>query len=149
MKEAVFEALYKEIDMILPSALYILAAKKQYTKKGASSLRKSVSFDVEASQAKDPQSLKLHASRVYKLVNMEKSWIRMLLSWQAGGGLPYVCNTHFLGVQCFVQYGNKHHSGTSLHAVSEQEFVSAVEKRHDMVETGHKYLEDTDNLDFA
>ena len=63
MKEEIFTQLYKEIDFIYEAAVYCLAGKKVYQKKGASSLRGAVSFD--AKEKKEAQTLRDHAKTLY------------------------------------------------------------------------------------
>ena len=42
LKKEIYEQVYREIDVIYEAALYCLAAKKQYVKKGASAVRGAV-----------------------------------------------------------------------------------------------------------
>ena len=145
LKEEICEQLYKEIDAIYESAVYCLAEKKQYTKKGASSLRNAVSFDKAAT--KSEETLKGHAEKVYKWITLKQSRLRMLMGWQAAGGLPYVSGTHLFAVQCFINCGNANHNQNEK-MVSLEAFQNAVMKRHCMEVEGHAYLKEDLSEDF-
>ena len=145
LKDEIYTQLYKEIDAIYESAVYCLAEKKQYTKKGASSLRNAVSFD--KAPKKSQEILKGHAEKVYRWITAKQSRLRMLMGWQAAGGLPYVSGTHLLGVQCFLSCGNTYHDGQGDKNVSLEVFQNAVVKRHEMELEGHAYLKAEDLAD--
>ena len=100
-------------------------------------MRNAVSFDKAAT--KSEETLKGHAEKVYKWITLKQSRLRMLMGWQAAGGLPYVSGTHLLGVQCFVAYGNSYH-GKADKTVSLEVFQNAVVRRHEMELQGHAYL---------
>lgn len=143
MKEEIFTQLYAEIEQVFESASYCLAGKKQYSKKGSSSLRTAVSFDTSA--RKDPESLRSYAANLYKWIKLPKSRLRMLINWQMAGGLPYVCGTHLLGTQCFLELGNTYHEGEGDNAITLQEFQDMVVRRHEMEHEGHAYIRAEEN----
>jgi hypothetical protein len=145
LKEEIHTQVYREIDVIYDAAVYCLAGKKQYNRKGASRLRSAVSFDPTAT--KSTETLKGHAQTMYKWIGMRKSRLRMLMSWQSAGGLPYVAGTHLVGVQCFASCGNTYHKKGDK-TVSLEEFQAAVEKRHEMDIQGHEYLNAEASEDF-
>ena len=103
-------------------------------------MRSTVSFD-KAAEKKEEEKLNASAKILYDWVRVKQSRLRMLLGWQASGGLPYVSATHLMGVQCFLAHGNKYH-GDSGNTVCLEEFQVAVLKRHDMEAKGHEYLKD-------
>jgi hypothetical protein len=138
LKEEIYTQLYKEIDMIFAAAVYCLAGKKQYIKKGASGLRTAVSF--EQVTKKSTETLKAHAQILYRWIGTKQSRLRMLMAYQAAGGLAYVSGTHLLGVQCFLSFGNTYHDGQGDKTVSLEAFQGAVVKRHEMELEGHEYL---------
>jgi hypothetical protein len=151
LKPELFSQLYKEVEVIYTSAIYCLAAKKQYTKHGASSLRTGVSVE-EVQFTKTPEKLKEHGIVLYKWLQRPQSRLRMLMSWQSAGGLPYVCGTHLLAHQCFVDFGNTYHDQNSGVGITEESFQNAVVKRHEMELSGHSYLKSDDHAfaaDFA
>ena len=143
LKEEIYTQLYREIDMIFDAAVYCLAGKKQYVKKGVSGLRTAVSFD--PSVKKEEEKLRAYAQNLYQWITLPKSRLRMLINWQMAGGLPYVSGTHLLGVQCFLACGNKYHDGEGDKAVTLQVFQNAIVKRHDMELQGHAYIKSEEN----
>jgi len=145
LKDEIYTQLYKEIDMIFEAAVYCLAGKKQFNKKGASGLRTAVSFDQTAK--KSTETLNKHAQILYKWMIIKQSRLRMLMGWQAAGGLPYVSGTHLLGVQCFLSCGNTYHDGQVDKTVSLEVFQNAVVKRHGMELEGHAYIKSEDHED--
>ena len=143
LKDDIYAQLYKEIETIYESATYCLAGKKAYTKSGGHSLRSSVSFEQPEAKKKLAE-LKTHAERLYRWMILPKSRLRMIMGWQAGGGLPYVSGTHLFGMRCFVSYGNACHNHTEK-TVCLEEFQDAVCKRHEMELQGHTYLNSEEN----
>ena len=105
----IYTQLYREIDGVFDAAIYCLAGKRQYAKKGSSSLRTGVSFDPAAK--KEEEKLRAYATNLYNWITLSKSCLRMLINWQMAGGWPYVCGTHLLGTQCFLDHGNTYHEG--------------------------------------
>ena len=69
----------------------------------------------------------------------------MLINWQMAGGLPYVCGTHLLGTQCFLDHGNTYHEGEGDKAITLQVFQDAIVKRHEMEIQGHAYVKSEGN----
>ena len=138
LKAEIYTQLYKEIDLIFDAAVYCLAGKKQYKKPDASGLRSAVSFEQKAT--KSEELLRKHAQTLYRWCTLKQSRLRMLIGWQAAGGLPYVSGTHLLGVQCFLSCGNTYHDSTESKTVSLEVFQNAVVKRHEMELVGHAYI---------
>ena len=125
-----YDELYAEIAKILPSLEYCLAPKKVSEKSGAASLRSTAQVS-EGFKQKDPKDLKVHAKAVYEWLDTTKvSRIRMLMQWQASGGLSFVSSTHHRGAQCFRYYGNSEHDGGIKNEVSLAEFQECIIKRH-------------------
>ena len=142
LKAEIYEELYNEIDMIYDCAVYCLAGKKSYVKKGASGLRSGVSFG-EQEETKTDNNMKDNAEKLYRWMILPQSRLRMFINWQSGGGLPFVSGTHLYGMRCFVSYGNTCHD-TSDKKVTSEEFQDAVCKRHEMEQEGHSYKEEKD-----
>ena len=132
MKEAMYLQLNAEVDEMLPVFKALLAPRKARESSGASALRTGIKSDQPASKYSDQTALKQHAERLYRWIKQQQSRIRMLMTWQACGGLSFVVSVHQKAVQCFVQYGNSEHEGLDT-AVSLQEFQDAVVSRHDVV----------------
>ena len=135
-----------EIEAIFPSLEYCLAPKKQSHNSGSSVLRQAAQTE-ETSSSKDVSSLDKHAKAIYEWMAQKTSRIRMLMSYQGAGGLPYVASVHHRATQCFVLYGNKHHDGTGT-AVSLQEFQAAIQSRHRIGSAGISPGGDGQNEDF-
>jgi len=137
IKENVCAMFYDEIERLLPSVEYCLAPKRQGVSSGAASLRSSAAAVAEVvSTARDPAELERHAAILYKWLDPTKvSRIRMMLSYQGCGGLPYVASVHQLVTACFREYGNKHHQCTNGN-VSEVDFQDAVMERHRIGDNG-------------
>ena len=87
--------------------------------------------------------MKEYTKTLYDWISQKSSRLRMMMGWQAAGGLPYVSGTHLLGIQCFVNYGNAYHN-TVDRTVSLEAFQKAVLKRHEMEHQGHTYLTQED-----
>ena len=138
LKDEIFQQLYGEIEQVFDAALYCLAGKKQYSKKGSSSLRTAVCFDPSAK--KEEEKLRAYAANLYKWIKLPRSRLRMLINWQMAGGLPYVCGTHLLGTQCFLELGNKYHEGAGDEAITMEEFQGMIVRRHEMEHEGHAYI---------
>jgi len=137
LNENVIKMFYEEIERILPSVEYCLAKKRQGVSSGAASLRSSAVAVAEVvSTARDPALLEQHAAILYKWLDPTKvSRIRMMLSYQGCGGLPYVASVHQLVTACFREYGNKHHQSNNSN-VSEADFQAAVRERHRIGDNG-------------
>ena len=128
----IFQQLDDEMKNILPSLEYCLAPKKEYTpKNGASSLRTgSIQAVSQTTSIKDNASLDKHSQVIYEWLDKSKiSRIRMMINWQACGGLSFVASTHHRATQCFRYCGNSKHSET-IKEVSLAEFQRAVKARH-------------------
>ena len=138
LKEDIYKQVYLEIDLLFDAAVYCLAGKKQFVKKGASNLRSGVSLDPVTQ--KSQEDLKKAACTLYKWMVAKQSRLRMLMTWQGAGGLAYVCSTHLFGMQCFLHLGNVYHNASHKN-VSAEEWEKAILKRHDMELKGHAYLQ--------
>ena len=143
LKEEIFAQLYAEIEAVFEAATYCLAGKKKYAKKGSASLRTAVSF--EPSDKKEEAKLRAYAANLYNWIRQPKSRLRMLINWQMAGGLPYVCGTHLLGTQCFLELGNTYHDGEGDKAITMQEFQDCIVRRHEMENEGHAYIQAESN----
>ena len=136
MKEAVYKEFYDEINKILPSVRYCLAPKKVSQKSGAASLRSAVVVSAPVSD-KDEVKLVEHGAILYDwLNNNAASRVRMMLQYQACGGLPYVAQCHHRASQCFRYHGaTDHHNGTRQE-ISLPEWQSCIKIRHSLGSTG-------------
>jgi hypothetical protein len=146
-----YTELYTEIDTILPALEYCLAPKKEGVKSGAAALRAAatVSAPGAGSTQKTNEGLDKHAKILYEWVKQGCSRVRMLMNWQAAGGLSYVASVHHRGTQCLVGHGNQFHEGPQ-NVVSLAEFQSAVKARHRVGSAGILELESTPNpTDYA
>jgi hypothetical protein len=131
MKPEVCDNFYKEIDDMIPAFTYCLAEKKEKAPTGCSALRGKASQPegIQAAPREEP-GLKANTKKVYDWLRKDvRSYIRMVMQWQACGGLSFVASTHHRGAQCFKYVGNALH-GTSSKDVSLEEFQLAVADRH-------------------
>ena len=128
LNQKICKDLYAEIDQIYPALEYCLAPKKQADKSGASVLRQSADTRDDSSK-KDPSTLDKYANQIYEWMGQKTSRIRMLMSFQGAGGLPYGSSVHHRATQCFIAYGNKLHDGKG-NEVSLKEFQEAIQVRH-------------------
>ena len=136
------EKLYKELDdemqSIGPSFKYCLAPKKDYKPKdGASSLRSgSISSVSQTTEKKNNAELEKHAAAIYEWMDVKKpSRIRMVMNWQAAGGLSFVAATHHRATQCFRYVGNIKHDDNKRE-ISLEEFQNCIRARHAVGSTG-------------
>ena len=110
LKKEIYEQVYREIEVIYEAALYCLAGKKQYVKKGASALRGAVSLD-SRSDNKSEALLKERAETLYKWIGLAQSRLRMLMKWQSAGGgyrswrgrTSWVCNAFSSTATCITR----------------------------------------------
>ena len=139
MHEARLKEVYDEIDRILPSLEYCLAPKKVSEKTGASALRAAEASAVsDTGSTKDPALLDKHAKVLYDWLQPDAvSRIRMLATWQACGGLPFVASVYHRATQCFKLYGNHFHA-SSGDGISLDEFQQSIKIRHSL---GHSGIE--------
>ena len=132
LNEKLLADLNEEMKGLLPALEYCLAPKKEYTKKaGASSLRSgSITSLVQATSTRENEQLNKYAEQIYGWLDTEKkSFIRLLMNWQAAGGLSFVACTHHRATQCFRYCGNAEHDETKKE-VSLEEFQTCVRARH-------------------
>ena len=64
------------------------------------------------------------------------SRIRMLMNWQAAGGLSFVSSVHHLCACCFSQFGNSMNDDTNEKKVTCEEFQNAIISRHRVGDSG-------------
>ena len=134
LNEKKCKELYDEIDKVLPSLEYCLAPKKVSEKKGSSSLRSSA--EVSINETKPTEELCQHAKVLYDWLSAERpSRIRMLMNWQAAGGLSFVSSVHHLCTSCFRELGNSMHD-TNEAKVTCEEFQKAILSRHRLGTSG-------------
>ena len=144
MKEKVYEEFYDELKRVKPAVVYCLAPKKVSAKVGASSLRSAASSGSVSEGTKSPEELDEHAKTLYEWLDVcRTSRIRMMVMWQAAGGLPFVVSAHHRATQCFRYYGNVKHSGLGRE-VSLSEFQDSVKDRHRIGSSG---IEDGEERD--
>ena len=150
LKEAVFDAFYSELDAMGPLFAYCLADKKERAPAGASALRGKSSQNEGIQQpGREAEKLKADTRVVYDwLQTNQKSYIRMVMQWQACGGLSFVSATHHRGAQCFKYEGNALHDNKKSKVVSLEEFQSAVTSRHNCTKQEGISVKDVNNADF-
>ena len=137
LQEVKCKELYEEIEMILPSLKYCLAPRKAAQKSGAASLRASAVAPEVLVSTKSAADLDKHAKCIFDWLSSGKpSRIRMLLHWQSAGGLSHVAAVYHRSAQCFVNCGNKLHSGMTGEEVSLSEFSEGIRCRHEMGDAG-------------
>ena len=132
LSEKVYKEFSDEMELMLPAFKYCLAPKKDYKpKQGASSLRSgSISSVSQTTEKKDNAKLEKYAAAIYEWMDVKKvSRIRMVMNWQAAGGLSFVACTHHRATQCFRYCGNAEHDETKKE-VSLEEFQACVRARH-------------------
>ena len=146
MKDSLSKELYVEIGGILPSVTYCLAPQKNKTRDGAASLR-AAACDPVVSEPKDLHELAKHGKVLYDWLKQGSSRVRMLLQWQACGGLSHVAAAHHRGVSCFIGWGQKHHSGGGT-GVSLEDWQDAIKSRHLIGDAGMDGSDYTTSSDF-
>ena len=126
------KGLYAEIDRVLPSLEYCLAPKKIAEKTGASALRAAEvsASDTAQLSTRDSAVLDSHAKILYEWVQPDVvSRIRMLSTWQASGGQPFVASVYHRATQCFKVYGNLCHAASG-DGITLEEFQQSIKIRH-------------------
>ena len=99
--------------------------------------------------AREAEKLKADTKLVYDWLDVkQKSYIRMVMQWQACGGLSFVSATHHRGAQCFRYEGNALHDNKKSKVVSLEEFQSAVTSRHNSTKQEGIKAKDAYNADF-
>ena len=123
------EALYAEIETILASLEYLLAPKKERKREGTACLR-AAAQDAEVTPAtKEPITLDAHAKKIWEWIDQPCSRVRMLMTWQTAGGLPFTAGVHFRLTKSFKQFGNSA-STPDTPNVSLNEFQDCIKQRH-------------------
>ena len=129
LKDNMFKELHTKINKFLPGLGYCLAPKKEVMKSGAAVLRAGAVVSDPGARAtvsaRSAEGLGKHSKALYDGVKLTCSRVRMLMTWQASGGLSYVAPVHHRGAQCFVNHGNLKHDGQGGE-VSLREFHAAV-----------------------
>ena len=149
MKEAMYEEFYEEIGRIKPAVAYCLAPKKVSEKGGAASLRAAACPSMPKSEEKNPEQLANHAKTLYDWLSVEEtSRIRMMMLWQACGGLSFVVSVHHRMTQCFRYHGNSKHEGSTT-VVSLLEFQESIKDRHRIGHDGIDEAGQNDSIDYA
>ena len=150
LKEAVFDAFYSELDAMGPVFAYCLADKKERAPAGSSALRgKSSQNEGMQQPGREAKKLEAETKVVYEWLQVnKKSYIRMVMQWQACGGLSFVSATHHRGAQCFKYEGNALHDNKKSKVVSLEEFQSAVTSRHNCTKQEGISVKDKNNADF-
>ena len=134
LSERIFTEVYAEIDKILPSVTFCLAPRKYAEKKGANLLRSSAMGNPGVVSSRSRADLQKHAKILYEWLDPVKiSRLRMLMNWQAAGGLSFVTSCHQRGVQCFRVCGGSPSGDT---APSLEDFQEAIISRHTLGSTG-------------
>ena len=141
LKENVCAEALMELDGILPSVEYLLAAKKEFEKSGASALRGRATKAPEGQASTDEVSLDRHAKILYDWMDpMLQSRIRGILHWQAKGGRSFVASVHHRCLQCFLYHGNSMHVEKAQSHVTLQELQTCIKRRHqvtNVADSGH------------
>jgi hypothetical protein len=140
------QALYAEIEVILVSMEFLLAPKKEPKKEGTAFLRAASHDDDGAAAFKDPITLDAHAKKIWEWLDQPCSRVRMLMTWQTAGGLPYTAAVHFRLTKSFKQFGNSAHTPDTP-SVSLIEFQDCIKLRHELVSDGNTTA--NDNSDFV
>ena len=113
---AIYRELYDEIDRLLPHLRYCVSPR-------------------QGEQLLAPwstQALKDSVRIVWEWLDVDRpSRIRMLLSWQGGGGEAFVANVHLRWAQAFRYHGNSLHRAPGRpEEVTNGEFYQALLSRH-------------------
>ena len=140
LKENIYAEAMMELDGILPSVEYLLAAKKEVEKSGAAALRGRASKASDVAGSKDDAELDRHAKILYEWMGTSKpSRIRGIMHWQAKGGLSFVASVHHRCLQCFLYHGNSLHVDKGRKHVTLEEFQACIKRRHagSGADTGH------------
>ena len=95
------QELYEEIIEMMPVFEILLAPKFAIVKEGAAALRTCVQVSQKSSDP-DEQKLLAEGGKMYEWIRRARSRIRMLMKWQAAGGLSFVCAAHHRATQRFV-----------------------------------------------
>jgi len=131
LKPEVVTELYQEIDDVVEHLQNCLAPKKGYkAKEGAASLRSSGTLQLSEGDATvDEVKILASAKVVYEWLTKKQSRVRMLINWQAEGGLSFCASIHHRAARCFVSHGNQYHD-KERSDVTLEEFQKAVVCRH-------------------
>ena len=136
LNDELLKEVYAEIERLLPSLVYCLAPKKINPKTGSSSLRASGMESEAPVSTKSEAELDKHAQVVYDWLDKTKvSRIRMLMNWQACGGLSFVASVYHRSGQCFRYHGESLHEG-KRDEVSLEDFQQCIKVRHQLGTSG-------------
>ena len=151
LNKTVCKELYDEIKQISASLEYCLAPKKPSQKKsGAASLRAGgVSSLDQPVSPKSPEDLDKHAKTLYEWITKEGSRIRMLMTYQAAGGLSFVASCHYRATRCYRLFGNSIHT-PGKPEVALKQFQEAIKARHACGSRGmEEEIVNNDGKDFS
>lgn len=98
-----------EIELIRPHLQVCLAPKTNRKKQGAAALRTGEHGGVDSSSPQSRIALNDSAKILYNWLGPQPSRIRMLMTFQAQGGMSFVALAHHKCAQAFRNHGNAEH----------------------------------------
>ena len=110
LKSHLLTELMAEINKIQPHLETCLAPKTNRKKQGASALRTGDISSTPSAPARSQEDLAASAKALYEWLGPEKNRIRMLMTFQAQGGLSFVALAHHKCAQAFRNNGNAAHT---------------------------------------
>ena len=123
MKVSLYEELMAEMDMVQPHLERCLALKARRKKDGASVLRTGDGLGCGSNAtARNPSELATSAKALYEWFGPGTSRIRMLMTFQAQGGLIFVAFSHHKCAQAVRGQGNVMHAQIHSQEVTLEEF---------------------------
>ena len=123
MKASLFDELMTEINMVQPHLERCLAPKLSRKKEGASALRTGDgSGGGSSATPRSPTDLAASAKALYDWLGPGTSRIRMLMLFQAQGGLSFVAFSHHKCAQAFRSQGNSMHAQIHSQEVTLEDF---------------------------
>ena len=135
LKPAIFAELNAEVERLLPIVQYCLAPKKVSQKTGAASLR-STPVSTPTTN-KTAQELDAYSEKLWEWLDTKNvSRVRMLMTYQAAGGLPFVACCHHRVTQCFRYHGATKHSDSGAREITLQQWQESIRVRHSLGSNG-------------
>ena len=128
MKPDLLQEVLAEINKIKPHLEVCLAPKMARKKHGSSALRTGEATALAVTR--DKSSLDASAAELYKWLGPGQSRVRMLMTYQAQGGLSFVALAHHRCAQAFCSHGNTEHLDGRDPSVTLEEFQKAIHARH-------------------
>ena len=126
MKPSLYDELMAEIEVVQPHLEKCLAPKASKKKEGASALRTGDGLGGGANPtARNSSELAASAKVLYDWLGPGSSRIRMLMTFQAQGGLSFVAFSHHKCAQAFRAQGNAMHGHIQSAGVTLEEFQEA------------------------